>query len=212
MEAVKKPGAQPNRTRSDRIGGNKHNATKHSDQSVYEGGEDRNMRSGDLWFDSVGMLLGETGNILGLDVPVHPNRELHFATFPPNLIKPMILAGTPEKGVCPECRTPWNRVVEKERVATRPGTDTKVTGDSMVDGNRDPQRHVTRTKTVGWEPGCKCGHSITIPAVVADPFAGSGTTLMVARDRRRHAVGCDLNEKYVEIARRRVGGEDPKIF
>lgn len=40
--------------------------------------------------------------------------------------------------------------------------------------------------------------------VVLDPFAGTGTTCVVARELGRHFVGIDLNPAYVEIARRRV--------
>lgn len=40
--------------------------------------------------------------------------------------------------------------------------------------------------------------------IVADPFVGSGTTLLVAKKLRRHYVGCDLNPDYVKMARRRL--------
>lgn len=40
--------------------------------------------------------------------------------------------------------------------------------------------------------------------LVVDPFAGSGTTLLAARDLSRNAVGFDINEKYVGIARERI--------
>jgi site-specific DNA-methyltransferase (cytosine-N4-specific) len=40
--------------------------------------------------------------------------------------------------------------------------------------------------------------------IVFDPFAGSGTTLVVARKLGRHFIGCDLNHDYVRIARRRL--------
>ncbi len=32
-------------------------------------------------------------------IPTAPNKEAHFATFPPDLIKPCILAGCPEGGI-----------------------------------------------------------------------------------------------------------------
>src|SRR3954463_3150283 len=41
-----------------------------------------------------------------------PFKGAHFATCPPKLIEPCILAGTSEAGCCPECGTPWVRVVE----------------------------------------------------------------------------------------------------
>src|SRR5579859_1434787 len=40
--------------------------------------------------------------------------------------------------------------------------------------------------------------------LVVDPFVGSGTTLLAARDMNRNAVGFDLQKKYVELAQSRV--------
>ena len=51
-------------------------------------------------------------------------------------------------------------------------------------------------KTLGWQPTCTCDAG-TKPGVVLDPFAGSGTTLMVARKHRRHGIGLDLNFEYL---------------
>jgi modification methylase len=43
--------------------------------------------------------------------------------------------------------------------------------------------------------------------VVCDPFAGSGTTLMAARNLDRAYIGCDISLDYVEMARRRIAGK-----
>lgn len=43
--------------------------------------------------------------------------------------------------------------------------------------------------------------------VVLDPFTGSGTTLMVARQLARKAVGIELNPAYLDIAAKRIGQE-----
>lgn len=41
--------------------------------------------------------------------------------------------------------------------------------------------------------------------VVLDPFAGSGTTCLAARDAGRKYVGIEINPEYVEIINRRLG-------
>lgn len=159
-------------------------------------------------------------------VSTKPYKGAHFATYPPDLIRPCILAGTSEHGCCPKCGSPWERVVEKDRVATRPGKNTKVKVPSGWDtttgshgsihregrrssdevGNRDPERHVTTTKTIGWRPTCECGLPDTgnIPCTVLDPFNGSGTTGQVARECGCHYIGCELNPEYVELTKKRL--------
>jgi DNA modification methylase len=78
--AMQEPSAQPDRSRNDRFGGNKYvEGVKHSDGSQFTGSETRNRRS--VW-----------------TVNTKPYRHAHFATFPPELIRPCILAGCPIGG------------------------------------------------------------------------------------------------------------------
>lgn len=148
----------------------------------------------------------------------------HFATFPSELPRRCILAGTSEKGCCPSCGAPWKRILEKERIPTRPGANSKCLAHSDGDkktasklgwnkpnviGNRDPQRHVTMVHMRGWKPTCDCGREDTVPALVLDPFAGSGTTLLVANRLGRRAIGSELNPEYAEDARKRLASDSP---
>ena len=43
-----------------------------------------------------------------------------------------------------------------------------------------------------------------MPCLVLDPFMGSGTVSVVARDLNRSSVGCELNPEYVKIIKNRL--------
>ena len=50
-----------------------------------------------------------------------------------------------------------------------------------------------------------------VPSVVLDPFAGTGTTLQVARWLGRDYVGIEANERYLELIEQRLRVADERI-
>lgn len=143
-------------------------------------------------------------------------KDAHFAVMPIKLVEPCILAGTSEKGCCPECGAPWKRKIEKVVTKVRKAetgllTEASRAGkvvrnhaaqcgtNSLRDGFREGCN-----KTVGWEPSCECGISSTVPCVVLDPFNGVATTAVTAWKHNRHAIGIDLNPAYIKQSIRRL--------
>lgn len=43
--------------------------------------------------------------------------------------------------------------------------------------------------------------------IVLDPFLGSGTTLKVAKRLNRNGIGIELNRRFIEIAKKRIGND-----
>ena len=151
-----------------------------------------------------------------------PLPEAHFAVFPIELIEPCILAGTSAKGNCSTCGNPWKRVVEKDGAygdnhgnfgkhdSKWEGQDKQSSGHRMQKNmnrmraqGKDHDNPFPKTRTVGWEATCECETDVT-PAVVFDPFGGSGTTAMAAIKHGRKAILTELSEEYVGIAEKRI--------
>lgn len=99
----------------------------------------------------------------------------HFAVFPPELVRPCIRASTPEGGCCPACLAPYTRHV----------ADYEDLEDT-------------------WIPSCSCPPAEPVPAVVLDPFCGSGTSGVVCAQAGRSFIGTELNPSYARLARARI--------
>lgn len=192
-DAVKEPSVQADRERNDRIGGSKYvEGVKHSDGGVFTGGPTRNKRS--VW-----------------NVNPRPYSGAHFAVWPPELVRPMILAGTSAHGVCSDCGAPWNRKVLTSSAAPRdvstggyPGRGDGGTRTKDPSGGGGNVLATVRTWSGDWEPTCDCVDARRVPATVLDPFSGSATTGMVALREGRNYVGIDLNPDYLNLAINRV--------
>ena len=145
-------------------------------------------------------------------IPTQGRPDAHFATFPDELPRRCIVAGTSEHGVCSECGAPWERVVHRSEAPHDGTTETMYEGGSNANrlaklrqgarirgGEYKDQR-----ATMGWRP--TCDHDADIePALVLDPFVGSGTAVAVAQSLGRRGVGLDLSPEYLEIAAKRIG-------
>ena len=144
-------------------------------------------------------------------IATEPYPEAHFATFPEKLVEPCILAGTSERGACPACGAPWERIVAKSG-----GTIGQSWHDHEADGVRGQRiadqdashgrngREPYKVETTGWSPSCDCPAADPVPCRVLDPFSGSGTTVAVAERLGRVGVGVELKDEYRRLARRRT--------
>ena len=142
-----------------------------------------------------------------------PFKGAHFATFPPDVVRPWIAAGTSDHGCCSDCGAPWVRETDKELVgglARHNIPDGK--GNAHGEGNdQGSNRHRDGHKaggtnvfrTTGWQPACDCDADVR-PCTVMDPFGGSGTVGLVADQMRRDAVLIEISPEYAEMARARI--------
>ena len=153
-------------------------------QSGYRNGSGRNLR--DVWH-----------------IATQPYPAAHFATYPEKLVEPCVKAGTSKKGICSKCGAGWVRVVEREYGFDDSSTRHIAGNDKTIgQGWEGTQRRAdVRTTTTGWRPACEC-NAPTVPAIVFDPFGGSGTTASVALKLGRRAVVMDIG--YHGLAKRRV--------
>lgn len=138
-----------------------------------------------------------------------PRPEAHFATFPDELARRCIKAGTSEKGCCPKCGAPYRRIVVCSGGTTgqswNPHLNDGETGHMMSEELRKTTLNGTyRRESRGWEPTCTCNAGDPVPCTVLDPFMGSGTVACMARDLGRNSIGIELNPEYVAIAKKRL--------
>lgn len=144
------------------------------------------------------------------NIATHPFPEAHFATFPPALVEPCILAGSSPQA-CPVCGAPWKRMTEKtftpQQDVRDPDKLNKSSNKGMDASNNwgDTPRGTNAVVTTGWQPTCSCPNNDgSGRSIVLDPFMGSGTTALVAYHHSRNFVGWELNPDYVKMARKRI--------
>lgn len=188
----------------------------HTDRSVVpydpEQHRESGVRNGRGIRDGRASSFAHAGNALGRnkrnvwEIPSMPFPDAHFATFPPALVEPCVLAGSSPQA-CAKCGAPWRRVTE--RAYENPGGRTtngprSVEHRHLEHGSAGfKQRLELRVQTVGWEPTCEHADG-SGRCVVLDPFAGSGTVGVVCEWYGRDFIGVELNPEYAELAERRI--------
>lgn len=143
-------------------------------------------------------------------VNTQPYPEAHFATMPPKLVEPCILAGTSPM-VCEHCGTPWQRIIvptghiNKRETAHAPhSTPTKTDSTGWAH---------TKRATDQWQPTCKCPNNTGGgKCIVLDPFMGAGTTALVALQHNRNYLGVELNSDYIQLAQKRIAVIQPNLW
>jgi DNA modification methylase len=141
------------------------------------------------------------------EIATAPFPEAHFATFPPALVEPCILAGCPAK-CCAKCGAPWRRDTECSYEWYREPREDRnwrsvagITRGGGMKGNANKN-----VITIGFSPSCSCNADV-IPGTVIDPFGGAGTTGIVADRLGRNAILIELNTKYAAMAEGRIASD-----
>lgn len=122
----------------------------------------------------------------------------------------MIKAGCP-KWICKKCRKARERIIKTDLINIKRYDLNKGKSRESVDTNDPHYRPAPFARTgiegqrvhytVGWtDCGCNAGWNA---GVVLDPFAGSGTTMIVAEKLGRNSIGIELNPEYAKLIQKR---------
>lgn len=191
-------GTHPGRTRS--VGNVSGNGVTHR---TFAGNTDG--------FNPLGKLPGSVWEIPSqpLTVPAHLGVD-HFAAFPMELPRRIILGWSPS-GICTECGEGRRPVALREQEWTG-RTNSGRAKRQLADGIGLSRGHnaagyphtVSRTTITGYACACPQPDALARPAVVLDPFGGTGTTALVAAMHGRTGISVDRSADYCRLARWRT--------
>jgi DNA modification methylase len=190
--------------------GNAHPAGSRAAVTKWESGNGVRHRTGrtDLdQFNPLGKLPGSVWEIPSQPLTIPPGLGTdHFAAFPMELPR-RVIAGWSPPGICTACgegRRPVS-AIDYEHIDNRTGADTRCS--ALGDGRGNGQRlgNVRRLTTItGYACACPQPNAPTRPAIVADPFGGTGTTAIVAAALGRTGLSFDRSAAYCRLARWRA--------
>jgi hypothetical protein len=170
----------------------------------------------------LGKLPGSVWSIPSQPLIVPPELGIdHFASFPMELPRRCVLGWSPP-GVCTVCGEGRRPVVEQSSAAYRAtraavqaaGKDAKQAGRGHQQGWMAAtagaasliSHQVVRPEHIitGYACACPQPDAPATPALVLDPFAGTGTTMLVASALGRIGIGVDRSMDYARLARWRT--------
>ena len=135
----------------------------------------------------------------------------HFAAFPIEWPRRLILGWSPP-GICTKCGVGRRPVVDKATTGHDNNSKAKEHGrdvaGSKIDSaawKRIKDEHPDRI--TAYECDCPEPNADTRPAIVLDPFGGTGTTAAVAKAMGRCGISVDLSSDYLRLAEWRTSGD-----
>ena len=141
-----------------------------------------------------------------LTVPAHLGVD-HFAAFPMEWPRRIIRGWSPA-GVCVACGEGRRPVIDRETPAD---LGPRIDGRNRQRQGQGPPGNglnVQPTYLTGYACACPDTTGPTTPAVVLDPFGGTGTTALVASVLGRHGVSVDMSADYCRLATWRTTDPD----
>lgn len=125
----------------------------------------------------------------------------HHAAFPPELVRRAVLGWSPT-GICTTCGQGRQPVTTASREVYH-GSGQHRDGAART-GWRQDEKWETSVSIAGYSCDCPSTAAPVRPAVVLDPFGGSGTTALTAAVLGRTGISVDLSHDYGRIARWRT--------
>ncbi|MFF5261318.1 DNA-methyltransferase [Actinomadura viridis] len=156
----------------------------------------------------LGALPGSVWEVATQPLRVPPGLEVeHFAAFPPALIRRIILGWSPP-GVCTACGEGRQPAADRSRTDDRPGRVQGRMRDALLGGHgkdgRAGNRYRASVSITGYVCACPEPTAPIKPAIVLDPFGGTGTTALVADVHGRHGISVDMSADYCRLAQWRT--------
>lgn len=130
----------------------------------------------------------------------------HFAAFPMEWPRRIIQGWSPN-GICTGCGEGLRPIVTRA-TANRHNNGrhgpTGLTPDNNHGKGASTLDIVPDYRITGESCSCPDAHAPTRPAIVLDPFGGTGTVAMVADALGRHGISVDMSGDYCRLARWRT--------